>query len=447
MERAVAEQQRLKDTVRETVAPVARHRPVKLLRRTFSKAWADRVWGLSAEAAFWQLLSLPPLLLALLGSLGYLGDLFGPDTVESVHEQLLSASRRVLAPSVVDNVVSPTIKDVLEHGRADVISIGFLISLWAGSSAMATFVNTITIAYDMRDMRGAVRSRLIALWLYIVSILISIFLLPMLVLGPAKIVSLFPKDDRGDVSSLIHNIYWPAICVILLLALTSLYHLSVPQRLRWRRGLPGAVFAGGVFLLGSYLLRVYIDFVSYRAYSYGTLASPIAALLFLFVLALAILLGAEFNAAFEKLWPSEPAPSRRERRQRRREDRRARAAARRARAAARRAAARPDPPAVGPGPVVGPGRVGGPPADPSHPGPPGPAPQAWPADPSQPWSARPSDPPPWVGAPPASATRTADPADPRPRPWSAPPEPPPVSSRGDGRAEAWPQPRDGGRDS
>ncbi|MEJ7702978.1 MAG: hypothetical protein WKF47_04675 [Geodermatophilaceae bacterium] len=48
--------------------------PLSVLGRTLSKAWNDRILGLSAEAAFWQLLSLPPLLLALLGSLGYLTD-------------------------------------------------------------------------------------------------------------------------------------------------------------------------------------------------------------------------------------------------------------------------------------------------------------------------------------------------------------------------------------
>lgn len=280
--------------------------PVRLLRRTFSKAWHDRVWGLSAEAAFWQLLSLPPLFLALLGSLGYISGLFGPSTVDSVENRLLHAFGQVLTPTVVDQLVRPTIEDVLRRGRADVISIGFLISLWAGSSSTATFVNTITIAYDMRDLRGAVRSRLIALWLYLASMVVGVLLLPTMVLGPSKIVSFFPDSIQDDVSTLIHWLYWPVVAVILLLALTSFYHLAVPRRLPWRRGLPGAVLAGCIFVLGSYGLRLYIGFVTNHAYSYGALAAPIAALLFLFVLALAILIGAEFNAVLEQVWPSTP---------------------------------------------------------------------------------------------------------------------------------------------
>ncbi len=41
------------------------------LRRTFARGWRDRILGLAAEAGFWQLLSLPPLLLAVLGTIGY----------------------------------------------------------------------------------------------------------------------------------------------------------------------------------------------------------------------------------------------------------------------------------------------------------------------------------------------------------------------------------------
>ena len=63
---------------------------------------------------------------------------------------------------------------MLTGGRPDVISIGFVLALWAGSSATATFVNTITIAYGMRDLRGPIRSRLLALWLFLGSVLIGV---------------------------------------------------------------------------------------------------------------------------------------------------------------------------------------------------------------------------------------------------------------------------------
>jgi membrane protein len=67
---------------------------------------------------------------------------------------------------------------------------------------------------------------------------------------------------------------------------------------------PGAVLGFAVFFGGAAGLRSYITFIVRQSHAYGTLAGPIAALLFLFILALGVLLGAEFNAAIEWMWPS-----------------------------------------------------------------------------------------------------------------------------------------------
>ena len=63
-----------------------------------------------------------------------------------------------------------------------------------------------------------------------------------------------------------------------------------------------------MFLGGSFGLRLYIDFVVGQGFTYGALAAPIGALLFFYMLALAVLLGAELNATIEQTWPSRPAP-------------------------------------------------------------------------------------------------------------------------------------------
>jgi membrane protein len=284
-----------------------------LVRGTLSRAWRDRLLGLSAEAAFWSLLSLPPLFLALLGSLGYFSGTLGADTVNDIERHLLTAFSRAFSPSVVDQVIQPMVSELLRRGRADVISIGFLISLWAGSSATSTFVNTVTIAYGMRDLRGAVRSRLLALGLFLLTMIVGVVLLPLLVLGPSVLVDLVPQVARGDATSILKAVYWPVLSTILLTGLISFYHLAVPKRLPWRRGVPGALLAAAVFLLGGTALRYYIGFVVGQGLTYGALAAPIAALLFFFVLALAVLLGAELNAMIEEMWPARPT-----RRQRRR---------------------------------------------------------------------------------------------------------------------------------
>ncbi|WP_375485934.1 YihY/virulence factor BrkB family protein [uncultured Jatrophihabitans sp.] len=288
---------------------LGRYVPV-LLKRTVAKAWNDRVLGLSAEAAFWQMLSLPSLFLALLAALGYVSRWFGPGTVDRTQKQIENVSSRAFSEQVVNQVIAPTLHQVLRGDRASALSIGFALALWAGSSATATFVNTITIAYDQRDLRGPIRSRLLALWVFLGTVILGVFLLPMLVLGPDLLRKAFPHRAQHTVSTLISNGYYPVLVVVLLLGLTTFYKVAPPKRLPWRRGLPGAALAGVVFLLGSAGLRTYIEYIVDKNHSYGALAAPIAALLFFFILALGVLLGAELNAAIQQLKPAKSRPPR-----------------------------------------------------------------------------------------------------------------------------------------
>lgn len=299
-------------SVSSSVSPGIHRGPLRLLARTISRAWGDRILGLSAEAAFWQLLSLPSLFLAVLGSLGYFGGFLGPATLDSIERQLIEVFSGAFTPGVIDELIAPTLEDVLRDGRLEVVSIGFLLSLWAGSSSMATFVNTITIAYDQRDVRGAVRSRLLALRIYLAFVLLAVLTLPLLVLGPGLLLGLVPLELRDTARVLVTAVYWPFLLLLLVIALASLYRMVLPRKPRWIRQLPGAILAVTIFVLGGILMREYVTYVLIRQLSYGALAAPIAALLFLFLIGLAVIFGAELNATIEQLWPARP--TRRERR-------------------------------------------------------------------------------------------------------------------------------------
>jgi len=289
--------------------------PLQVLGHTIAKAWHDRILGLSAEAAFWQILSVPPLLIGLLGSLGYLGTFIGKDSVHEIEDQLINASSTALTPDVVDSLVRPTLNAILGSGRLDVVSIGFVLSLWAGSSATATFMNTTVIAYDQRDVRGPIRTRLMALWLFVLSLFGAVIVLPLLILGPGLLVGVLPDRWQATAQLLVNAVYWPVVVIGLVLALTSFFHVMLPRRLPWRRHLPGAMFAVVFFVVSGLVLRYYVSAFLTTALPYGALATPIAALLFCFFFGMAVLLGAELNATIQARWP---APLHRHERRRRR---------------------------------------------------------------------------------------------------------------------------------
>ncbi|EHK82697.1 YihY/virulence factor BrkB family protein [Saccharomonospora azurea] len=283
---------------------VRRKGPVRLLGRTMSKAWDGNIFSEAAEAAFWQTLSLPPLLLGLLGSLGFIGEWFGDNIVRQVHDKIIAFSETVFSGSVVHQIIEPTVDDILTTGKGEIVSVGFLISLWAGSSAMSSFVDAITVAHDQYGVRNEVWQRIFALLLYMASLVLLVIGLPIIAIGPDLLPEFFPDEWQPTISSWLSVLYYPTVGVLLVLALATLYKLALPRKLPWHRGLPGAMLAMVIFLLSSVGLRVYIAWITTTGYTYGALATPIAFLLFTFFIGLAIVAGAYFNSAIQELWPA-----------------------------------------------------------------------------------------------------------------------------------------------
>jgi membrane protein len=261
------------------------------------------VLGLAAEAGFWALLSLTPLLLVLVAAIGYLTPLFGPDVAADAEARILTAAGHVLAPSAVEEIIKPMLTDVLRHGRSGIISLGFLLALWTGSAAMNTYVNAITIAYGMRGIRSAVRSRVLAFMLYLGALITGTITLPLLIAAPGWIIAATPGQAHGALTPMVRYGYWPILIMACTGLLVTLYHLAAPVRGRWGHDLPGAIVAMLLWLAGSSLLRLSLSTAIAHNPAYGVLAAPAAALLFLYVTALAVLLGAELNAQISRSHP------------------------------------------------------------------------------------------------------------------------------------------------
>lgn len=276
----------------------------RVVARVADKAWTEAIFGRAAQAAFWQTLSLPPLLLGLLGSLGYVSGYFGPDTLQLIESKIITASGRLFSENVVDQIISPMISDILQRGRGSIVSVGFVLSFWAGSSAVSCFVDAIVEAHGQQDARHPVWQRLVALILYAFFLTLSVFTLPLVALGPTVIGQMLPPAWHDTGTHIIDIFYYPAVGLLLIVGLTTLYKLALPKSLPWHRLLGGAVLAGFFFIAASAGLRLYLSHSARTGYSYGALATPIAFLLFTFFLGFAIVLGAQFNATVQEFWPA-----------------------------------------------------------------------------------------------------------------------------------------------
>ncbi|WP_315987520.1 YihY/virulence factor BrkB family protein [Actinomadura sp. HBU206391] len=271
----------------------------RLVRNTAVAAFRHRVTGLAAEAAFFALLSMPPLVLGLIGTMGHFRGALGEPTVLEIRAWMLEQAQTVLTGPAVTTVVEPLIDDVIRGGGVDIVSLSFLISLWAGSRALNVYVDTITIAYGLSGIRGIVRTRMRAFFLYLIGLLVMLVVIPLLMAGPALVRRSLPGS-----TDFIALLYWPVVITLSVLFLATLYHMSVPVRTAWWREVPGAVVALGIWIAGSFLLRLYLAGSLSGVSVYGSLAASIAILGWLYVAALAVLIGAALNAEIDKIWPS-----------------------------------------------------------------------------------------------------------------------------------------------
>ena len=182
---------------------------------------------------------------------------------------------------------------MLQKGRGDLISLGFLLSIWSGSRALNVFVDTISIMYGQSGVRGIVRTRALSLTLYFLSLARRDRGRPARRDRPDLARDLLPP--RVDFLALL---YWPVVTVAAVASIATLFHISTPRRSPWLRDVPGAVLTLVIWVLASFVLRGTITAsVSGGTSIYGPLSAPIVLLIFLYALAIAVLIGAALNAA------------------------------------------------------------------------------------------------------------------------------------------------------
>ena len=279
---------------------------VRLIVRTIRETLDDRVPGLAAEAALFTLISLPALLLAIIGALGFVAAELGPKGTEELRQLVLGIPKSFLSDPTFATY-ERIVQTVLAETHGNVVSFGILLSLWTGSRAVNRYLETMTIAYDVEPRPGW-RRRLLALGLTVGSLVAAVAVLPPMVFGPRLLRWLSSGTVEDATMRLIDLLFWPGVVLIVVAGLTTVYNIGVPWRTPWRRDIPGALLAMTIWLLASGALRVYLTISVQQDAVFSQLAVPIAVILWLYITAFAVLLGAEFNAEIERMWPHTEHP-------------------------------------------------------------------------------------------------------------------------------------------
>ena len=263
-----------------------------LARRVWREAWVDEVTVRAAALSYYWLFSLFPALLFLVALLGFF-------PLTGLQQRLMSYFTTVLPPDAA-GTVSRTLDEVLRGNRADLLSIGVLLALWAGSNGMASVISTLNIAYDVEESRPFWKRRALAIILTVAFSLFIVATLVLLVFGPkigAAVAGWFGLSRLFTAAWNVVSV--PIVVACALVGVGLVYHLAPNTRERWRWITPGAVLTVVLWLAMSWGLRLYVEhFANYNA-TYGSIGGVILLMLWLYLTSVVLLIGAEVDAEIE----------------------------------------------------------------------------------------------------------------------------------------------------
>jgi membrane protein len=267
-----------------------------ILQRAVKQSNGDAITDIAAALAYYAFLAMPAALLIILGIFARTA---GPDTIQDLMNRLEG-----VVPAEATQLIEESLTRVTENqsGGLILIVLGLLLALWTTTGAMNALMRGLNRVYGRDETRSFVRQRVTALAMLVCLVLAFALSFGLLVLGPVISEWLGGVLDLEGVFGWIWwTAQWPILLFGLLLVFAAVLYLGPNvAHPRWRFLTPGSVVAVGIWMLASGLFAVYVSvFGSYNK-AWGSLAAVIIMLTWLWLSALALLLGAEVNAEAER---------------------------------------------------------------------------------------------------------------------------------------------------
>ncbi len=280
----------------------------RLLINTLREGMEDELLDRAAGLSFYFLFSLFPLML-LLASL--LGILHAPDMIRNAIAVLSGA-----LPGAAAHLVAGQLWQLLRQPRDDLLSLGTLLLLYSGSQGISGLMTALNIAYEVPETRSYPHRLALSLLLTISAGLFLAIGLALALLGSKLLAVMLGGHRTGlGIHGVVRILRGLLAMIFLAAAIYLLYRFAPdvdwkkaqaapPLRLRntLTRGIwPAALAAMALWTLASLGLSVYMRWIGNDAAVYGSLGAVIALMLWFYLGALAILLGAEFHCEWLKL--------------------------------------------------------------------------------------------------------------------------------------------------
>lgn len=282
----------VKDRLPDRVATAA-----DFAKELVEEAMEDRINGLAAEMAFFGLLGVFPGLLIMTSLLGSLDAIVGAHLADQAESAVINGLDKVLTDEASGAVAA--IRSLFEQQRGGLVTFATIGAIWAVSRSFAAVILALDHAYDLEERRPWLKQRLVGAGLALGTVVTTIVVLAMVVIGPLFGGGQAVADVLGFGSVFAFAwtwLRWPFAFVFLTVWATTVFDLGPAIRTKWRWQVPGAVFVALGWLALSVGFSLYLRLAGGSNPVFGILGGGLILMLWMYLLSLVLLLGAEINA-------------------------------------------------------------------------------------------------------------------------------------------------------
>jgi membrane protein len=254
----------------------------------------DQVALAAAGCGFYATLALFPAISMLISVYGLVFD------VVSVQQQLQVV--RDLLPAPAFTLVDDRVRQLVSQ-PSNTLSIGFLVSLaltlWSAATGTKSVLSALNVAYEATGTGGMLRFQLIGLLMTICAVAAAALAIAVLVFLPT-VISFLGLSDYG--AALINALSMLFLVILVGGTIALLYRFGPARKPPPnQRIFPGAMLATALWLIASTGLSFYVSHIGSFGVTYGSLGAVVAIMLWFYISAYAVLLGAELNSQLEKM--------------------------------------------------------------------------------------------------------------------------------------------------
>ncbi len=262
----------------------------RFLRLAFWRAFVHDAFATSKAAAYSSILTFFPVLL-IIGS-GLANWRKGAPYLREITYALGS-----ILPAG-GNTALTYLKGAAQH-PVGLLTTTSVITLWTASGVMISWMDGFRRCYELPKTWGLIQERLIAFLLVVFALIPMTFATLLVAVGSkfeTRLLSYIDPDFSIYVLLLWGAIRWLIATLTSIAVIALIYHHAVPRTQPWHSVMPGALLATILWFSTTVLFRAYLQHFGDFATIYGSLGVAMALLVWMYLISLVVLVGAEFNA-------------------------------------------------------------------------------------------------------------------------------------------------------